>query len=833
MYASVAVNRPLGLVGEFTYAIPAEMEVVRGDLVVVPFGNSTTQGVVWSLTDELPSDVPPERLKQIAQIVEPRGLLSAERLALADWLANYFKSSKYDACELMLPRGIGTLISAEVRRAPQFAEFVSDLDDNERKLFEKIPAEPNGTIKKSVLVRKAGLGGERKVQNLIKKGVAELTHTIDTSKIRPSTVQAVELVVSRAEAEQTARQNSTPRTSRTALKVPTPAKSIQARLDVIEHLSKNNARDTRAKLKESFSPAAVDWLFKHQLAQLKAVEKPLNLLKSARTQTEFSYTLSAQQKTAFEAIKNSLHIADQPKKPFLLFGETGSGKTEVYFQAIQECLNLGRGALMLVPEIGLTPSMLARISLRFPDKVALLHSGLTPAQLVNQWMAVARGDLRVVLGTRSALFAPIKDLGLVVMDEEHEWTYKETHHAPFYHARTVAKEMCDRFGATFVLGSATPDIGTFRHATQGTCHLLTLQGSPFQAQHGIQNQLRVELVDMRKEVAAGNFGILSPKLQDALGETLAQGETAIIFANRLGLASLLQCVECGTVRQCNHCDANMVVHDATRTQPPKFVCHYCGYSIRAYRQCKACGGGRIRGSIPGVQGVEREIKRLFKDAKIARWDSTTATNHKQHTAILQSVEQGKTNVLLGTQMLAKGLDIHQITLAAVVSADSIINIPDFRSDERLFQLITQLIGRAGRGVRPARAILQSFMPDHYAISTAAQQDYRAFYGHAIDIRARHRLPPFSRFIRLMYSTRKYEQVRDTTKQYVAELQAQIQQGRSSGVQIIGPSPAYPFRVRNMYRMQITLKGTNPAQLLEQIPLPAGDWKIDVDPINFA
>lgn len=823
-YASVAVDRPTGFVREYTYLIPAGASVGRGDLVIAPFGGGAAQGIVCDLLDELPPEVPPERLREIAHIIAPRGLVGAPQMELARWMADYYKSDRYSALSLMTPRGVGPLIAAWVRRLEAPAATVAKLTDKERALLKHLPA-AGAEVKRSALIRKFGLGGSAKVNNLVRKGMIEIEYRLKTAEIKAKTVQIVKLALGAAEAA--ARARAEVRNER----------SVALRLNVIEHLvdlAERDERVTRAELKKRFSPAAVDWLLASDIARLERVGAVNRLTGGRATQTEFAQTLSAEQRVAFEALKAVLDdsASGRGKTPFLLFGATGSGKTEVYLRAIQECLERGAGAIMLVPEVALTPPLLERVSARFPGLTALIHSGLTPAQLTNQWMLVKEGKLRVVLGARGALFAPVQNLRLVVIDEEHEWTYKEHENAPFYHARAVAEKLCEISDAALVLGSATPDVNSFRRAERGVYKLLTLTENPFHAQHGVKRRLKVDLVDMRDEVRQGRFGILSEHLQNAIKETLDADGIAIIFLNRLGLSSLLQCLDCGVTRQCPYCDANLVAHDAVGARPATFNCHYCGYSRRAVKKCAACGGSRVRYSIPGIQGVEREIRRLFPKAKAARWDSSTARNYRQHKAIIDAIEQGRANILLGTQMVSKGLDIHGVTLAAIVSADSVLSIPDYRSDERVFQLVTQLIGRAGRGGRGGRAVVQTFMPQHYSIRTAAEQNYRAFYGHAIDIRARHKLPPFSRFVKLIYSARSYERVQSATRDYAELLRRQMRRDGAQGAQVIGPSPVYPRRVRNVHRMQIIVKSANPELLLSRVQLPGGDWKVDVDPLSI-
>ncbi|MCH7594033.1 MAG: primosomal protein N' [Chloroflexi bacterium] len=540
----------------------------------------------------------------------------------------------------------------------------------------------------------------------------------------------------------------------------------------------------------------------------------------------------------------------------LLRGVTGSGKTEVYLRAAEKCLELGRSVLVLVPEIALTPQTLSRFASRFPGQVALLHSGLQPGERFDQWWRIANGDFPIVLGSRSAVFAPIKDLGLVVIDEEHEWTYKQHDPAPRYHARAVAERFCVEHGAVLVAGSATPDIETFRRARRAEFQLLRLpsrvgiEDPPLQSgQPGTTGseasglvpgrwrtaagQAGVSIVDMREELRSGNAGLFSRELHAGIGESLDSGGRVILFLNRRGSAAYVQCRRCGNVRSCRRCDTSLTMH---RSDLPdgvdSLVCHYCGYRIRPSAVCRVCNAEDMRPMGSGTQSVVAEVERRFPGAGVLRWDRDVARTARAHSEVLDRFMNGDARVLVGTQMVAKGLDIPEVTLVGVISADTGLAIPDFRAGERAFQVLTQVAGRVGRGPDGGSAIIQTFQPEHYAIQAAAAQDFEAFYEVEIALRAEHADPPFTRLIRLGHSHYDAPAALEEAKRLASMLNEERLASGETGTEVLGPSPSYPFRMRGVTRWHIILKGAHPERLLDRVPL-GRDWTVDVDPASVS
>ena len=561
--------------------------------------------------------------------------------------------------------------------------------------------------------------------------------------------------------------------------------------------------------------------------------------------------LTSHQAAALEALEESLANPSRPPGSFLLHGVTGSGKTEVYLRAIAKTVALGRQALFLVPEISLTPQTVERVNARFPGKVAVTHSGLTDRQRFDQWWQIRDGDYDVVIGPRSALFAPLPSLGLIVIDEEHEWTYKQVEAHPFYHARTAALELARLTGATVLLGSATPDIETYYHALQGSHKLLELPYRiPFSARpdagqgssrnvEGAQGTApadsgeapglaRVEIADMRQELRQGNRSIFSQALSEGLAQCIERGEQAILFLNQRGSAPMVQCRDCGFVVTCSSCSATLTYHSSES----RLRCHRCNRRSRPPDICRRCQGRHIRQLGIGTQRVVDEVKSAFPSAVVERWDSDAARSGMDPDETMRRLAAGEVQVLVGTQMVAKGLDLPDVTLVGVILADVGIYRPDFRAGERAFGLLCQVAGRAGRGARPGRVVIQTYNPDHYAVMAAANQDYAALARAEIITRRRQGNPPFNQLVRLLY-----QDSNPTTCQRQATIAARLMRERirSQGltdVAILGPAPGIPPRVRGRYRWNLLVRGRNLHRFLEGLDLPTRDVTIDVDPVDL-
>jgi primosomal protein N' (replication factor Y) len=606
-------------------------------------------------------------------------------------------------------------------------------------------------------------------------------------------------------------------------------------------------------------------LERHGLLRVEEREVWRDPLAHERPPLQDPPVLTVRQGQVLEQIVAALHqtwrgpVANPPTSApvFLLHGVTGSGKTEIYLRAIGQALRLGRQAIMLVPEIALTPQMVHRFAGRFPDRVAILHSGLSLGERYDQWRQIRDGRLDIVIGSRSAGFAPLPRLGLIIVDEEHEWSYKQDE-SPRYHARAVALARATLTGSVLILGSATPDVATYQQATQrvgvgGGGWGLGNNGShnpPSAIRHpqwtlvslparvgkgqsigGVEMTTElplppVRLVDMRQELREGNRSIFSQALQTALTHTLAAGEQAILFLNRRGSRTFILCRGCGHVPKCRYCDVPLVWH----ADVDLVLCHRCDYHGRPPTVCPQCGSSKIRRFGAGTQRVEEEMRKLFPQARVLRWDRDTAGRKGAHGAMLAAFLAHEADVLVGTQMIAKGLDIPLVTLVGVISADTGLHLPDFRAAERTFQLLTQVAGRAGRRTAGGSVIVQTYSPDHYAIQAAARHDYRAFYMQEIRFRAEAGYPPFSRLAKQVYSAHSEPACQAEARRMAAHLTELVRRHAPDTVEVLGPAPSFTHKLRGRYRWQILLRGDTLTPVLKALTLPPG-WTLDVDPVS--
>ena len=531
----------------------------------------------------------------------------------------------------------------------------------------------------------------------------------------------------------------------------------------------------------------------------------------------------------------------------MIHGVTGSGKTEIYLRAIAEVLARRAQAIVLVPEIALTPQTVARFAGRFPGRVTVVHSGLSTGERYDVWRAIRDGLFDVVVGPRSALFSPLPRLQLIILDEEHEPSYKQDSEAwgsytVFYDARTVAARLAEMADAVVIMGSATPSLESFRAAEQGEMILLTMQRrvmghAPLVANTDALDVAPVayadlppvEVVDMRQELRAGNRGILSRSLQAELHATLQAGEQAILFLNRRGTNTFVMCRDCGNVQSCARCDVPLTYHERADV----LICHHCNRRYPIPTVCPQCNSKRIKYFGTGTQRIEELVQQIAPNARILRWDADTTTTKGSHEAILTRFAAHEADILVGTQMIAKGLDLPMVTLVGVVSADVGLYLPDFRSGERTFQLLTQVAGRAGRSSRGGRVIVQTYTPDHYVIQAAAQHDYAAFYARELLYRQEYRYPPVRRMARLIDRDKQLDKARTAAERMGELLRARRDAlaARGMAIDLLGPAPAFFARFRGYYRWQLILCGGDPSAVLRGLDIPFG-WRVDIDPVSL-
>jgi len=514
---------------------------------------------------------------------------------------------------------------------------------------------------------------------------------------------------------------------------------------------------------------------------------------------------------------------------FLLHGVTGSGKTEVYLAALEAARAHGKQGLVLVPEIALTPQTLLRFSARFPDRVAVMHGRISAKRHRSQWFGARAGEYDVIVGARSALFTPLPNLGLIVLDEEHEPSYKQSDPAPRYHAREAAVELARLTGAVLVLGSATPDVASYGRARRGVYHLAELPSRVVGRTAGTPETVpmpRLEVVDMARELREGNPHVLSRSLDAGIAETLAAGEQTLLFLNRRGTASLLLCRDCGYAPRCPRCSVAYALHLAES----RLICHQCYHSRGIPPRCPKCRGARFRPVGLGTQRLEQLIRERFPSARVLRWDGDTSGTQARHAEMARTVQAREVDIVVGTQIVAKGHDFGGITLAGVVSADLSLNVPDFRAAERTFQLLVQVAGRAGRRDRPGRVVIQTYAPGHYAVRAAATSDYAGFYARELAFRRELAYPPVAPLIRLVLAVRNEAAAETEAKRYASQLVAARLRLGLSGCDVAGPAPCYFSKINGRWRWQILLRGSACRELLAEAPPPAR-WAVDVDPVD--
>ncbi len=817
----------------YTYAVPSEQTIQPGDLVWVPFGYRPIQGIVLAVTESTET----QDVLEIDSVVDGGPFITEHLLKTAIWIADHYRTNIFRACVAMLPPGANQQLHIWVSRS-DLAERINDLlsgfsvSSEQQSVLVEVPIK--GRVRRDRLVRKIGRSNERHLDALVRQGIA-IEESI-WERPRASAVFKAHIAL--------------PERGSNVDEILEGYRKRRAhrRADLIRYLASASDPVPRAELTRMFGAHTVRAVIDDGTVSVEQVRVERDPLADYAVQDAISHELTPEQHAAVEAMSASIerHGNGSTKSEFLLFGVTGSGKTEVYLRAVEKCIAVGRRAIIMVPEIAMTPQTLQRFASRFPGQIALQHSGLSIGQRFDQWHQIKKGRYDVVIGSRSSIFAPVDNLGLVVIDEEHEWTFKQSDRAPRYHARDVAEQLCLETNATLVLGSATPDIDTYHRATDGTgFDAVSLLRLPRRINEALRISSRIpssnsvnsgyaesSIVDMRLEIQDGHREMLSRPLLQALRENVDRGEKSILFINRRGSASFVQCMACGTIRTCPSCQTPLTLHrNPRRGGGSRLQCHYCSYSVGAARQCRNCGGSGIARRAAGTEGVEEAVRGFFPNTPILRWDSDTARNAAEHTKLLDEFQSEGNHILVGTQMVAKGLDIPTVSLVGVVAADIGLAVPSFRSTERTFQLLSQVTGRAGRADTPGKAIIQTFQPNHFAIAAAAAQDYKGFYEQEIETRRKYLLPPFASYVRLSFGAFESNEAEMEARSVRTRIDQHLANGTASDVEVAGPSPSFPARLAGRYRWQILLKGNNPARVLDDAPLGPG-WMVDVDPVEM-
>ena len=810
-FAEVAVDAPAGFARTFSYSIPQELSVQPGQLVRVPFGAQRLLGMVFSL-EETPQ-VPQTR--DILAVASAEPLLTPTQLELAAWISGYYMCPLMDAAALMMPPGRRVRPRAVLSLGERADADDLSLTPLQQRVLDYVRR--RGHVDEGRLAAALGESARASAARLARRGVLERSTGESRPASRPLRRKRLRLVDGGVEGLRGWLDE---------------AERHKRQVALAERLIATGAPLLLSEVNDRYGSHAANRLVETGWVEKEEATFERDPLAGRSFQTVAPPVLTPGQADVAKEIRAALADESASPRAFLLQGVTGSGKTEVYLDAVEECRRLGKRAIALVPEIALTHQTIERFSARFPGRVAVLHSGLAPGERFDQWQGIRRGDYDVVIGARSALFAPQPDLGLIVIDEEHDWKYKESNVSPRYHARDVALKLCDLSGAALVMGSATPDVGTYY---MGLRRQIGLRLLPHRVRAGAgpadteQAPLaRVALVDMKEELRAGNRGMFSRGLTRAIQRNLATGEQIILFLNRRGAASFRQCRRCGFSLRCRRCDVSLAYHNTL----DRLLCHHCGYRRRPPAKCPSCLGFQMAYYGFGVQSVEEEVGRLFPGARVARWDSDAVSGARAHAIVADSFGSGEADVLVGTQMVTKGLHFPSVTLVGVVSADVGLNVPDFRAGERAFQLLCQVAGRAGRGASPGTVIVQTFQPDSYAVSSAAAQDYQRFYRQEMAHRYAQANPPYTKLIRLVYSHLNAQAAEAAARRFARALREQREAWGLSDVDLLGPTPAYPARVRARYRWQVLLRGPEPRNLLDTVAVPNG-WTVDVDPATLA
>lgn len=795
-FAEVAIELPLE--GSFTYSIPAALvgAVRTGARVLVPFGKRTVTGYVLSTKDEPPEGV--KGIKPLIDTLDERPIFDEARLKFYSWLASYYFSSLGEALSLIPPGGANIRSQRHINITAAGVNALPGKTGLEKDLLE---AAVKGPAIATIQKRFRGVPVLSAIERLKKDGLIE-----EESLLKGGGSAKTERFVKAVNCADRETLKRSP---------------IQAK--AYSHLLENGGMTVSA-LKSALGNIddALRRLIDKGLVEIEEREvgrAPMDNI----TPRDANHRPNDEQQKAIDRIKEALKSGTF--SPFLLYGVTGSGKTLVYLKALEEALRLNKRAIILAPEIALTPWPAAYLASLFPGRVALAHSGLSPGERLDEWRRVLRNEADIVVGARSALFSPIDDLGLIIVDEEHETSYKQEDGVR-YNARDAALMLGKYLGATVVLGSATPSVETFYNANSGKLELLTLKNRV-----GERDLPRVETIDMR-----GNKDNLSERLKTLMEENSAKNNQTLLFLNRRGFSNSLVCKDCGQVFRCLNCSVSLTMHKRSRV----LKCHYCDLSIPIPSICPNCSSINLSTTGSGTERLEEDVRALFPKLTIGRMDRDTTQKKGSARRIMEAMEDKSIDVLIGTQMVSKGHHFPGITLAGIVDADTSLNIPDFRSSERTFQLITQAAGRAGRGDEAGSVVIQTLNPGHYAFLSALTHDYGTFYAEEIELRREAVYPPFMRLCNLRFEGAKEHAVIEAANDIKRAAEALLKR-KHEGIAVLGPAPAPLEKLKGRYRWQMLLKCADVKRLhnftralkasFVAKKRPGVSLTVDMDPLN--
>ncbi|GAB3793728.1 primosomal protein N' [Virgibacillus kimchii] len=769
--AKVIVDVPANSINQtFDYLVPKKFQDIlqAGMRVIVPFGPRKVMGFIIGFTDESSH----ERLKEIQDILDLTPVLTKELLDLGKWIADETISFYITALQAMLPQVLKAQYKKEIVRLNEL-ELPTELEylfaGRDRITYEEFE---NASISYYQLQR-AVQDGDITIEYLVKSKVTKKYVTI----LKPA--KPVHLL-EEALADLSKHANKQKKILSYFIEYPEPVEKQKLKKII-------DVTDSTLKTLVDKNLLITD--------RVEVYRNPYNDRMIAKTK---ALPLTEEQKTVMKPINEC--IAKNRHDVFLLHGVTGSGKTEVYLQSIQTVLDKGEEAIVLVPEISLTPQMVNRFKARFGSKVAVMHSGLSSGEKYDEWRRIHNKEVQVVVGARSAVFAPFENLGIIIIDEEHETTYKQED-LPRYHARDAAIKRAEHHQCPVVLGSATPTLESYARAKKGVYQLASLTKRTNE-----KEMPSVEIVDMRKELHAGNRSMFSRRLTEKITNCIQKGEQIVLLLNRRGYSTFVMCRDCGFVNECPHCDIALTFHKNTS----RLKCHYCSYEESLPAQCPDCESELIRYFGTGTQRVEEALTQLIPEARVLRMDVDTTRRKGAHEKILNQFSNKEADILLGTQMIAKGLDFDNVTLAGVLTADSMLNLPDFRASEKTFQLLTQISGRAGRHDLTGEVIVQTYTPDHYSVELASQYNFQAFFNREMAVRKTFQYPPYVFLALITVSHENKIKAEQVTRQVVQMLLKNV----SQNTVVLGPSPSPIPRMKDRYRFQCMVKYRNEPLLRE-------------------
>lgn len=806
LFCDVAVAVPLDLV--FTYAIPPGMEPVVGGRVLVPFRQQRKSGIVVELHDRSPL-VKTQQIKKVIEALDLAPVLDEQLLKLGKWVADYYLAPIGEVFRTMLPlaaefkRAITYRITDEGRMALHLAGTSGSPARSKRTPEQQlVEFRVLDYLAERESVREESLRGTARVSKVLLSGMVRKKWIAreDVSAARDAARLVKVAVLRAAESDLPIATESGdgapgvparpegrdvgPSTNKTK-------KLNENQRTLIETLAASGGRVPVEALRELDVPrTTLNTLLRRGLIELVDEPQSFTASKLKPRQSPFEFEFSAAQKEALRKIGEA--VASRKFSGLLLHGITGSGKTAVYLACMREVLQQGRSSILLVPEIGLTPAVAADLHQVFGDEVAILHSGLSNAERAEQWHRIRRGEARVVAGTRSAVFAPVSDLALIIVDEEQDSSYKQEE-TPRYHARDVAVMRAKMAGAAVVLGSATPSLESYYNAKKNKYALVEL---PDRVE--MRPLPEVEIIDMRQEFQeTGQEQVISRKLAEEIRERLEKKEQVMVLLNRRGYSPVVLCRACGKTLQCKNCAVSMTHHKRER----KMECHYCGHVEHIPEKCAQCGSEYVYFVGTGSEKLEELLHGMFPQARIGRLDRDTVRGREDFEHALNALNEGALDMLVGTQMIAKGHDIHGVTLVGVIGADMALGLPDFRAAERTFQLLTQVAGRAGRGNSPGKVVLQTYFQDHYAVQFAARHDFVGFYDKELQFRAWMHYPPYSAIANVLIRSEKL----DDALTWSGELGRWFEKTRHEGIRVLGPAAAPITRLKRDYRYHFILK----------------------------